>query len=85
MASLPHEKLPYNEVNIITNWNNNQVAIVEQIIKHTGVETHSTVLEVSTTDTDGMNALWAQLCHSRLATQFELALFAVLGTLGTGG
>ena len=50
-----------------------------------GVETESTVLEVSSTDTNGVNALRAELGVSGLAAELELALLAVVGALSTRG
>jgi len=48
-----------------------------------GIETESTVLEVTTTSTDGVDALCTKLCAGGLATELELALLAVVGALGT--
>lgn len=49
------------------------------------VETESTVLEVTTADPNGVNALGAELGVGGLPTELELSLLAVVGTLGTGG
>ncbi len=52
--------------------------------KVAGFETESTEFEVTTTGTDGVNALRTELGVSGLATEFELPLLAVVGALRTG-
>jgi len=51
--------------------------------KVAGFETESTEFEVTTTGTDGVNALRTELGVGGLATEFELPLLAVVGALGT--
>jgi hypothetical protein len=48
------------------------------------LQTQGTELDVSTADTDGVDALRAELGVSRLATELEFSFFAVVGALGTG-
>lgn len=48
------------------------------------VETESTVLQISPTDTNGMDALGAKFGVSSLAAKLEFSLLAVMGALGTG-
>ena len=48
------------------------------------VETESTILEVTTTDTDGVNPLRSKLGVGGLTAELELSLLAVVGALGTG-
>lgn len=47
------------------------------------IKTEGTVLEVSTTNTDGMDALGSELGVSGLTTELELSLFTVVGALGS--
>ena len=47
------------------------------------VETESTILEVTTTDTDGVNPLRSKLGVGGLTAELELSLLAVVGALGT--
>ena len=49
------------------------------------IETESTVLDVTSTDTDGMDTLGTELGVGRLTTKFELSLLTVESTLGTSG
>jgi hypothetical protein len=51
----------------------------------TGVETEGTVLVVTTSGSDGVDALGANTGVGTLATSLESALLPVVGTLGTGG
>ena len=51
--------------------------------KVTRVETKGTVLEVATADTDGVDALGAELGVGGLTTELEFSLLAVVGALGT--
>ena len=53
--------------------------------KVTTFETQSTVLEVSSTDTNGVHTLRAELGASGLTTELELSLLAVVGALSTRG
>lgn len=50
----------------------------------TGVETEGTVLVVTATGSDGVNALGANTGVGTLAASLESALLPVVGTLGTG-
>jgi hypothetical protein len=52
--------------------------------KVTALKTESTELDVSTADTDAVDALCAELGVGGLATELELSFFAVVGALGTG-
>ena len=47
------------------------------------IKTESTVLEVATADTDGMDALGAELGVGGLTTELEFSLLAIVGALGT--
>ena len=47
----------------------------------TGLQTEGTVLEVSSTDTNGVDALGAELGVSGLTAELEFALLAVVGAL----
>lgn len=47
------------------------------------IETESTVLEVTATDTNGVNPLGTELGGGGLTAELELSLFAVVGALGT--
>lgn len=47
-------------------------------------ETESAILEVSATNTHGMDALRAKFGVGGLAAEFELSLLAVVCALGTG-
>ena len=49
----------------------------------TGLQTEGTELEVSSTDTNGMNALRTELGVRGLTAELEFALLAVVGALGT--
>lgn len=49
----------------------------------TRVQTESTVLDVTTTDTDGVDALLTKLGVGGLTTKFELSLLTIVSTLGT--
>ena len=51
----------------------------------TGLQTEGTELEVSSTDTNGMNALRTELGVRGLTAELEFALLAVVGALGTRG
>lgn len=51
----------------------------------TGLQTECTVLEVSSTDTNAVDALGAELGVSGLTAELELALLAVVGALSTRG
>lgn len=48
------------------------------------VQSQGAVLEVSTTYTNGTNPLSTELGVSRLTTELELSLLAIVGTLGSG-
>jgi hypothetical protein len=48
--------------------------------KVSSLESQGTVLQVATTNPDGVNSLGAQLGHSWLTAEFEFSLLAVLGT-----
>ncbi len=48
------------------------------------LKTESTELDVSTTYTDGVDALCAKLGVGGLATELEFSFFAVVGALGAG-
>jgi len=50
-----------------------------------GLQTEGTVLEVSSTDTNSVNALGADLGVGGLTAELELALLAVVGALSTRG
>ena len=50
----------------------------------TRVEPESTVLEVTTPDTNGVNPLRTELGVGGLTTELEFSLLAVVGALGTG-
>lgn len=50
-----------------------------------GLKAHGALLDVATAAANSVDALGAQLGVGGLATQLELALFAVEGALGTGG
>lgn len=50
----------------------------------TRVETESTVLEVTTTDTNGVDTLGTDFGTGGLTTELELPVFAIVGALGTG-
>jgi len=49
------------------------------------LQSQGTVLGISTPGSDGVNTLGPQFCASWLATEFELSLLAVMGTLCTRG
>lgn len=49
------------------------------------IKTESTVLDVTSTDTDGVDTLGTELGVGRLTTKFELSLLTVESTLGTSG
>lgn len=49
------------------------------------LKTERAVLEVPSTDTDGVNTLGAELGVSGLAAELELSLLAVVGALSTRG
>ncbi len=49
----------------------------------TAIETKSSMFDVSSTDTDSMNALSTKPGVCRLATKLELSLLAVVGALRT--
>ncbi len=49
------------------------------------VKTEGTVLEVTTADPNGVNALGAELRAGSLTAELELSLLAVVGALSTGG
>lgn len=51
----------------------------------TGFNTQSSELLVTTSGSDGVDSLGAQLGRGGLTAQFELPLLTVLGSLGTGG
>ena len=51
----------------------------------TGLETEGTVLETSSTDTDTVNALRAELGVGGLTAELEFSLLAIAGTLSTRG
>ena len=51
----------------------------------TGLQTKGTVLEVSSTDTHGVNALRTELGVGGLTAKLELSLLAVVGALSTRG
>lgn len=51
--------------------------------KVTAIETKSSIFEVSSTDTDSMNALGTKFGVCRLATKLELSLLAIVGALRT--
>ena len=51
--------------------------------KVTAIETKSSIFEVSSTDTDSVNALSTKSGVCRLATKLELSLLAVMGALCT--
>lgn len=50
----------------------------------TGVEAESTVLEVTTTHSDGVDTLRTELGVGGLATELEFSLLAIVCALGTG-
>lgn len=52
--------------------------------KVTTFQAESTVLYISTTSTDAVNALGPKLSACRLATELELPLFAVVRALSAG-
>jgi hypothetical protein len=52
--------------------------------KVAALKTESPEFDVSTTDTDGVDALCAELGVSGLTTELEFSFFAVVGALGTG-
>lgn len=49
-----------------------------------GLKTKGTVLHISTTGADAMDALSTELGASGLATELEFSLLAIVGTLSTG-
>lgn len=49
------------------------------------VKTQGTLLDVTTTDTDGVDTLGTELGVGSLTTEIELSLLAIESTLGTGG
>jgi hypothetical protein len=51
--------------------------------ERTRVQTESAVLNITSTDTDGVDALLTELGVGRLTTEFELSLLAIVSTLGT--
>lgn len=51
----------------------------------TSLQTKGTELQVSSTDTDGVDALGAELGVGGLAAELELSLLAVVGALRTRG
>ncbi len=51
----------------------------------TRIETEGTILDVTSTDTDGMDTLGTELGVSRLTAELELSLLTVEGTFGTSG
>ena len=69
-------------------YNTNQPRFAGDVLRSpgivSGVKTESTVLDVSTTDTDSVDALRAELGGGGLTTELELSLLAVVGALGTG-
>jgi hypothetical protein len=48
-----------------------------------GIETEGTVLDVTATDTDGVDTLGAELGGGGLTAELELSLLAVVGALRT--
>jgi hypothetical protein len=50
----------------------------------TALKTESTVFQVSTTDSNGVDALGSELGARRLTAELKFSLLAVVGTLGTG-
>lgn len=47
------------------------------------VETESAILEITATNTHGVDTLWTELGVGGLTTELELSLLAVVGALGT--
>ena len=80
-----HHKHPTSSTSPTHNTDNSCLSgnVLRSPCKVTAIETESSIFEVSSTDTDSVNALSSKSGVCRLATKLELSLLAIVGALRT--